>query len=125
MSDEKTIYEQIGGAPAMDAAVDEFYRRVLKDEELAPFFESTDMDRQIEMQKRFLTMVTGGPNDYQGRDMKTAHAGIVAQGAKDRHVDLVIKHLAETLASLGVAQGLIEQIGAAAEGVRDDVLGRS
>lgn len=124
MSEEKSIYEQIGGEAAMNAAVEEFYRRVLKDEELAPFFDDTDMDHQINMQKSFLTMVTGGPNSYTGRDMKAAHAGVVAKGAGDRHVDLVIKHLAETLASLGVDSGLIEQIGAVAESVRDDVLGR-
>ena len=82
------------------------------------------MDRQIDKQKAFLTMVTGGPNQYTGRDMKSAHAVVVAKGATDRHVDLVIKHLAETLASLDVPANLIEQIGAVAESVRDDVLGR-
>jgi hemoglobin len=124
MSDGSSIYEQIGGEAAMNAAVEEFYRRVLKDEELAPFFDDIDMDRQMDKQKAFLTMVTGGPNDYTGRDMKAAHAGVVAKGAGDRHVDLVIKHLGETLSSLGVADNLIEQIAAVAESVRDDVLGR-
>ncbi|MCA9650910.1 MAG: group 1 truncated hemoglobin [Myxococcales bacterium] len=124
MSDDKSIYEQIGGEAAMNVAVEDFYRRVLSDEELAPFFDDIDMDRQIDKQKAFLTMVTGGPNQYTGRDMKSAHAVVVAKGATDRHVDLVIKHLAETLASLDVPANLIEQIGAVAESVRDDVLGR-
>ncbi|PRP95513.1 Group 1 truncated hemoglobin GlbN [Enhygromyxa salina] len=119
-----SVYEQLGGKPAIDAAVDDFYRRVLRDEELSPFFADTDMDRQRVKQAAFLTMVTGGPNEYSGQDMRTAHADLVKRGINDRHVDLVVKHLGETLASLGVAQELIEQVAAVANSVRDDVLSR-
>jgi hemoglobin len=119
-----SIYEQLGGAPAMQAAVENFYRRVLADEELAPFFEDVDMDKQMAKQTGFLTMVTGGPNNYTGKDMRAGHAHLVARGIGDRHVDLVIKHLGDTLADLGVAQELIQQVAAVAESVRDDVLNR-
>lgn len=124
MSETKTIYEQLGGEAAISAATEEFYRRVLSDTELAPFFDDTDMDGQIAKQKSFLTMVTGGPNRYSGLDMRRAHAGVVAKGASDRHVDLVIKHLGETLASLGVSAELVGQVAAVAESVRQDVLNR-
>lgn len=119
-----SIYEQLGGAPAIEAAVDKFYRRVLKDEELRPYFDDIDMDKQRAKQASFLTMVTGGPNAYTGRDMRAAHAHLVARGIGDRHVDLVIKHLGDTLAELGVADELIQQVAAVAESVRDDVLSR-
>ena len=52
-----TVYEQIGGAKAMDAAVDLFYRKVLADERISHFFEDVDMERQAAKQKAFLTMV--------------------------------------------------------------------
>lgn len=119
-----SIYEQIGGQAAINVAVDKFYRRVLRDQELAPYFNDIDMDKQRSKQAAFLTMVTGGPNEYTGRDMRTSHAHLVERGIGDRHVDLVIKHLGETLAELGVAQELIEQIAAVAESVRNDVLSR-
>jgi len=119
-----SIYEQLGGAPAIEAAVDDFYRRVLRDEELRPFFDDIDMDKQRRKQAGFLTMVTGGPNEYTGRDMRTAHAHLLDRGLADRHVDLVIKHLGETLAGLGVAPELVGQVAAVAESVRDDVLSR-
>ena len=102
----------------MDAAVDDFYRRVLRDQELAPYFGDIDMDKQHAKQKAFLTMVTGGPNNYTGRDMRAAHARLVERGIGDLHVDLVIKHLGETLAGLGVAPELIEQVAAVAESVQ-------
>lgn len=119
-----SIYEQLGGAPAMEAAVEDFYRRVLKDEELSPYFSDIDMDKQMAKQTAFLTMVTGGPNAYSGRDMRAAHARLVERGIGDRHVDLVIKHLGDTLAGLGVAPELVQQVAAVAESVRDDVLSR-
>ncbi len=108
----------------MAAAVEDFYRRVLADEELAPYFDDIDMDRQMAKQTAFLTMVTGGPNAYTGRDMRAAHAKLVARGIGDRHVDLVIEHLGDTLAGLGVAPELIAEVAAVAASVRDDVLSR-
>ncbi|HVI01339.1 MAG TPA: group 1 truncated hemoglobin [Enhygromyxa sp.] len=119
-----SIYEQLGGGPAIQAAVEDFYRRVLADEELAPFFDDTDMDRQMAKQAAFLTMVTGGPANYTGKDMRAGHAHLVARGIGDRHVDLVIKHLGDTLAELGVAPELIQQVAAVANSVRNDVLSR-
>ena len=119
-----SIYEQIGGAPAIDAAVENFYRRVLQDELLAPYFSDIDMDKQMAKQAAFLTMVTGGPNNYSGRDMRTAHARLVERGIGDQHFDHVVKHLGDTLAELGVAKELIEQVAGVAESVRSDVLSR-
>jgi hemoglobin len=119
-----SIYEQLGGAPAIQAAVEDFYRRVLSDDVLAPFFEDVDMDKQMAKQGAFLTMVTGGPNSYTGRDMRAAHSHLVARGIGDRHVDLVIKHLGDTLAGLGVKPELIAQVAAVAESVRNDILSR-
>jgi truncated hemoglobin YjbI len=58
MSD--TIYEQIGGSAAVDAAVDLFYDKVLADDTINGFFQSVDMKKQRAKQKAFLTMVFGG-----------------------------------------------------------------
>ncbi|MGB1061385.1 MAG: truncated hemoglobin, partial [Ketobacter sp.] len=38
-----TLYEKIGGEPAVDAAVDLFYKKVLADERIKHFFEGVDM----------------------------------------------------------------------------------
>lgn len=119
-----SIYEQIGGEAAVDAAVDIFYRKMLLDERVAAFFESVDMDRQRAKQKAFLTMVLGGPAAYTGRDMRTAHAGLVKRGLNDLHVDVVIEHLGGTLKELGVSDEHIAAIAGVANSVRGDVLGR-
>ena len=119
-----TLFEQLGGAPAFDSAVEIFYRKMLSDERVARFFEDVDMDRQMAKQKAFLTMVCGGPNHYTGRDMRTSHARLVQQGLNDSHVDVVIEHLGATLRELGAGEEQIAQVAALANSVRDAVLGR-
>jgi hemoglobin len=119
-----TLYERLGGAAAIDKAVDIFYRKMLADERVSRFFEDTDMDRQIAKQKGFLTMVFGGPNNYTGKNMREGHKHLIARGLNDSHVDIVIEHLGGTLKELGAAAEDIAAVAAIANGARNDVLNR-
>ncbi|MBE2293297.1 MAG: group 1 truncated hemoglobin [Phycisphaerales bacterium] len=119
-----TLYEQLGGAAAVEAAVDIFYRKVLNDDSISHFFETVDMAAQRNKQKAFLTMVFGGPNQYSGKDMRSAHAHLVKQGLNDAHFDAVAGHLQATLQDLNVPAGLIDEVIAIAASTRDDVLNR-
>ncbi len=119
-----SLYEQIGGDAAVNAAVDIFYRKVLKDARINRFFGGVDMDRQAAKQKAFLTMAFGGPNNYSGLDMRRGHAHLVAQGLDDSHFDAVVENLGATLKELHVPDALIAQVAAIAETTRNDVLGK-
>ena len=119
---QASLFDRIGGSDAIQAATELFYRRVLGDPLLAPYFDDIDIDRQIAKQAAFLTMALGGPNAYTGADLRTAHARL--PGLTDEHVDRVIDHLAATLRELGVAEGDIATIGAVAGSARDEVLNR-
>lgn len=117
-----TLYEQLGGAEAIDAAVDIFYRKMLSDDRVAGFFDDTDMEAQAAKQKGFLTMVLGGPHQYTGKSMREAHAPLIERGLNETHVDIVIEHLGQTLRELGVAEEKIAEVAALADSVRGDVL---
>ena len=119
-----TLFEKLGGAEAVDAAVDIFYRKMLADDRVSGFFDNTDMDQQRAKQKSFLTMVFGGPNEYTGKDMREGHKHLVEQGLNDSHVDIVIEHLGATLKELGVPDEDITEVANIANSVRDDVLNR-
>ena len=119
-----SLYDRLGGANAIDAAVDIFYRKMLSDDRVSGYFDDTDMDRQIAKQKAFLTMAFGGPNSYSGKDMREAHKHLVARGLNGSHVDVVIAHLGSTLKELGVADADIAEAAAIAEGARAHVLNR-
>ena len=123
-SQSQSLYEQLGGEPAVNAAVDVFYRRVLSDDRVSAFFDDVDMDRQIGKQKAFLTMVFGGPVAYTGKDMRAGHAHLVARGINDSHVDAVIEILGDSLREVGAPEHLIQKVAAIAESARADVLNR-
>jgi hemoglobin len=103
-----SIYETIGGAPALAAAVDDCYHRVLADKELTGYFEGVDLDRLKGHQRSFLAAALGGAELYQGRPMKEAHARLKIT---QPHFDRVVGHLVDTLSALSVPAEIIGEIG--------------
>lgn len=122
---EASLYQKLGGMPAVNLAVDKFYDKVLADTRIKHFFVGVDMNRMREHQKKFLSFAFGGSSGYDGKNMREAHAGLVANmGLNDTHFDAVVENLAEVLTELGVAPDLIGEVAGIAESVRDDVLCR-
>ena len=119
-----SLYEKLGGAAAVEAAVDLFYKKVLADDRINGFFEGIDMDAQIAKQRAFLTMAFGGPHEYTGKDLRIGHAHLVSQGLDDEHFDAVAEDLKITLEEMGVAADLIDEVMALVSTTRDDVLNR-
>ena len=70
------LYDRLGGREAISLVVNKFYEFMLTDSRVAHYFNNTDMTKQRQKQKQFITLVCGGPNEYQGKDMKTAHKGM-------------------------------------------------
>jgi hemoglobin len=120
----KSLYERIGGEPAVNAAVDIFYRKVLNDHRINRFFDNVDMEKQAAKQKAFLTMAFGGPHNYTGEDMRKGHEHLVKMGLDDSHFDAVVENLGATLEELNVPQELINEVVEICETTRNDVLGR-
>jgi len=119
----KTLFEQIGGMTAVDAAVDIFYTKVLADDSISHFFRWTHMKSQHAKQKAFLAYAFGAPLNYSGKSMRNAHAHLVERGLNESHFNAVMGHLVSTLQELQVPEELIAQTGKIAEGTRNDVLG--
>jgi len=119
----QSLYERIGGDGAVNAAVDIFYRKVLTDPKISHFFDAVDMDAQHAKQKAFLSMAFGGPKKYSGKDMRAAHAPLVAKGLNDSHFSAVAGHLQATLTELKVPADLIQEVMTIAASTHDDVLG--
>ncbi|STX81288.1 myoglobin-like protein [Legionella busanensis] len=120
----KTLFERLGGQNAVNIAVDIFYRKMLTDDRVRHFFDDVDIEKQIIKQKGFLTMVFGGPNYYEGKDMREGHRHLIKRGLNDTHVEIVIEHLGETLREIGANEEDIQKVASIANSVRDDVLDR-
>jgi len=114
-----TLYEKLGAEVGIRKAVDVFYDRVVADSTLAPYFSGTDMPALRRHQVAMLSTATGGPAQYDGRDMESAHAGL---DVKDEHFDRVVEHLAGTLTDLGVDQESVGMVGATLTSLRPAIV---
>lgn len=111
----KTLFEKLGGAAAVDLAVDKFYQRVLQDDRIKHFFADVDMVKQRAHQKAFLTYAFGGTDKYDGRYMREAHKELVEKhGLNSEHFDAVAEDLMETLKEMGVSEDLLAEVAAVA-----------
>ena len=114
-----TLYDQLGGAAAIEATVDQFYERVLADPALKPFFAATNMRWLRKRNIQFFTQALGGPAEYAGKGMREAHAKLPIQL---EHFNLVAGHLTDTLKALGVPQPLINQVIAAVAPLSEQIV---
>ncbi len=115
---EATLYQRLGEGAGIAAVVDGLYSRIMADDTLAPFFESTRMAQQKGHMAMFLAAAAGGPDGYRGKDLGVAHAG---RGITDADFDRVIGHAADALAAAGVDADTIGQVAGALMPLREKV----
>ncbi len=117
------IYEALGGESTLVVAVPHFYEKVCADPRVAHFFEGLDMNAQSAKQLAFMARAFGGPEEYHGRDLATAHAALVRdKGLCDEYFDAIAELLGETLSELGVDEALAERVLTAVGSLRSEVL---
>ena len=86
-----SLFDRLGGKPAITAVVTDFRKRVEKDARINSKFARTDIPRLDAMLIDQVCEATGGPCRYTGRGMRDAHQGMkVTAGEFDALVgDLV------------------------------------
>jgi purine-binding chemotaxis protein CheW len=124
-SEDRSLFERLGGEAAISGAVDLLYQKLMADARLTPFFDGIDMGHQKSQMIAFLAQAFGGPAQYHGPGLRQAHQRLVHQmEMDDGHFIAVAGHLADTLNQMGVPAELIEEVMTAVEGVRDEVMDR-
>src|SRR5262245_64152850 len=103
------LYDDIGGAPAVRAALDAFYPRVLADATLSAFFLGVDIERLKKTQEAFFAMALGGPNTYTGRTLHDAHVRTRRRGANDEAFDRFLAVFKGVLVDLRVPHSQIHR----------------
>ena len=107
----KSLYKRLGGEDAIAAVVDEFYDRIMSDEQVAGYFSDVDMQKQRAHQAQFISSVTGGPVEYSGGEMETVHADM---GITPTDFQAIATHLDNALVEFDVGesdrQAVLEEI---------------
>ena len=99
----------------------DFYARVPAAETLRPLFAGINLDRLRRHQPRFLGHALGGPNQYTGRNMRHAHAGL---GISEARFAAAAGHLAASRGACAVPGHLTGQVIAHVARLEGDVVGR-
>lgn len=120
---EETLLERIGGASAVLDALEIFYDRLFDDDLLAPFLEGVDPQVLLEKQYDFLGRMLEA-SEYDANRLRGAHQALVDRGLGDPHFDAYLAHLRVALAGAEVPEDCIDEVIAAFEATRDDVLCR-
>lgn len=100
MSD-KSLYDRLGGKEAITAVVDDFVARVAADKRINGYFAGADIPRLKTQLVNQICQASGGPCQYTGRDMKSAHQGM---GVTNAAFDALVGDLVATLDKFKVGE---------------------
>jgi hemoglobin len=117
--DSRTLYERLGGQPAINAVVDEFAGIVLKDDRINKKFSKSDPTRLVTNLKAFVCSATGGPCAYNGRDMKTSHKGM---GTTAGEFNALVEDLVKALDKFKVPEREKNELLGALGGMKADIV---
>ena len=118
------LFERIGGEPTVEAAVNKFYDKFIQQPEITQFFNQVRLPAQIDKMRNFITLSLTRNTQYSREAIRLAHAPLVERGLNDKHFDLFVSIMNETLVELHIPKELIEEFIQISEDYRDDVLNR-
>jgi len=119
---EKSLYERLGGKPAITAVVDDFVGRVAADNRINGKFANANIPRLKVLLVEQICQASGGPCTYTGRDMKTAHAGM---GIKPEEFDALVGDLVATLNKFKVPEREKNELLGALGPMKKDIVEKS
>jgi hemoglobin len=101
-----SLYERLGGMPAVNAVVDDFVARILADERVNRWFAHAASDPETARAYKakladFICQATGGPCKYTGMDIPAAHRG---RGVTEEAFNAVVSDLVATLDKFKVSE---------------------
>lgn len=73
---DDSLYQALGGRPALARLMDDFLQRLRQDRRMNPFFKDVNAEQFKSSLAEQLCEVAGGPCRYKGPDMASAHSNI-------------------------------------------------
>jgi len=99
--DNRSLYDRLGGKDSITAVVDDFVTRVAADERINRFFAQANVPRLKKNLADQICQATGGPCNYTGKDMKSAHQGM---GISEPDFDALVQDLVASLDTFKVGE---------------------
>jgi hemoglobin len=114
-----TLYQRLGGAERIAAIVDDLVDRHAANPILGPRFRGKDLPNLKALATQFFCAGAGGPQRYEGRDMRAAHAGM---NANEQELVATIDDVVDAMNAHGVGQAEINEVVAILYSLKGEVL---
>jgi hemoglobin len=118
---EDTLYGRLGEREGIRAVVDDFYDRLLADDDLGPFFAGADVEKLRRTQTDHLCEAAGGPETYDAEPVREAHLHV---GFTPEHIERAVELLYESLDAFDVPEEDADAVVGAVAAYEEDLLAR-
>lgn len=118
---DKSLYERLGGLPAIKAVVDEFAANIAADAAINARFANTDIPAFKQKLVDQICEATGGPCKYTGKNMVESHTGMKVS---DAEFDALVGDLVKALDKLKVGDPERGELLGALGGMRPDIVNK-
>ena len=115
-----SIYERLGEMDGIRQIVTDTVALHHENPDIGHFFDGIDDEKLIKHVTAFFAAGTGGPANYEGRDMTSAHATMKMSNAD---FDSAVRDVAAAAAANGIDEETIAAVGAILESLRPAVMG--
>ena len=114
-----SLFARIGGSAVLTTVVEKFYQKMLADPDMQPSFQNTNMAWLKQRQHQYLSQLLGGPTEYKGRAMKSAHASMAIETWQ---FDRAGTHLAVALSEMGLAPQIVDEVMGKVSALEEDIV---
>ncbi len=120
---QQTLYEKLGGKPAIDAVVEDLTNRMMKDRQLKKYCNLSEeqLKARRELVAAFICKATGGPCEYKGRDLKQAHQNA---GITEKDWNRFVKLAKQSLDKFNVPADVQREFLNAVAGLKDQIVSK-
>ena len=115
----RTLYDRLGGKPAITAVVDSFVAIVARDTRINAKFARSDVGRVKSMIVDQVCSATGGPCTYTGRSMKDAHRNM---GVTEGEFNALVEDLTASLNAFSVPKPEQDELLSALGTMKGDIV---
>jgi truncated hemoglobin YjbI len=114
-----SLYDRLGGMPAISAVVEDFAGNVLADVRISQKFARSDATRLVANLKDFVCNATGGPCQYKGLSMKESHSHMRVTGGE---FNALVEDLVKSLDKFKVGEREKKELLGALAALKGDIV---
>lgn len=110
-TEQKTLYQALGGAPKVEQIVDAFILNIANDPDVISYFTHANVDHFRKGFIQHFCEATDGPCTFSGDSMREIHTGMnITEGDFNRVVELLVKALEESQVSYPLQNQILKKL---------------